>query len=344
MFSPSARARSGSERRSLYDEITAKIIAELEAGRAPWAQPWGTASANARVPMPTNVATGRRYSGINILILWGAVVENRFSSHGFLTFRQALGLGGAVRKGERGVTVVYADRFTPEDGKPDATNAGEKPRTIPFLKRFTVFNVEQCERLPAKLAAGAAPVETDLIEPRVEALIRSTGIDFRIGGDRAFYAPAEDYVRVPPPQAYFEPINWHRTALHELSHATGHASRLKRDLSGTFGTKKYAFEELVAEMSAAFSCASLGVVPTIRHTDYLGAWLEVLRGDNRAIVRAASAASKAADYLLGFLPAEAVPEAKGTDPATPSSQEFVSNTSAPRGGAAPPAAFCAPAR
>jgi antirestriction protein ArdC len=333
MFSPSARVGSGSERRSLYDEITAKIVAELEAGRVPWAQPWGTPAANAEVAMPINVATGRHYSGINVLILWGAVIEGGFSSHGFLTFRQALGHGGAVRKGEHGVTVVYADRYMPEHEKPDASNKGEKPRTIPFLKRFTVFNVEQCEGLPAELMAGAAPVETDLIEPRVEALIRSTGIDFRIGGDRAFYAPAEDYVRVPPPQAYFEPINWHRTALHELGHATGHASRLKRDLSGTFGTKKYAFEELVAEMSAAFTCATLGVVPTVRHADYLGAWLEVLREDNRAIVRAASAASKAADYLLGFLPAEGVPAGMATDPALPPVQELASKHRGLDGGA-----------
>jgi antirestriction protein ArdC len=111
-------------------------------------------------------------------------------------------------------------------------------------------------------------------------------------------------VQVPPPQAYFEPINWHRTALHELGHASGHPSRLNRDLSGSFGSKKYAFEELVAEMNAAFCCASLGIVPTVRHADYIGSWLEVLREDNRAVVRAASQASKAADYLLSFLPAD----------------------------------------
>lgn len=103
-------------------------------------------------------------------------------------------------------------------------------------------------------------------------------------------------------QAYFEPINWHRTALHEMGHATGHASRLGRDLTGGFGTRKYAFEELVAEINAAFCCASLGIAPTVRHADYIGSWLEVLREDNRAIVRAASQASKAADWLLGFLP------------------------------------------
>src|SRR5215510_13975939 len=105
-----------------------------------------------------------------------------------------------------------------------------------------------------------------------------------------------------PPQVYFEPINWHRTALHELGHATGHRSRLNRDQNGSYGTKKYAFEELVAELSAAFGCASLGIVPTARHSDYIGSWLEVLREDNRAIVRAASQASKAADFLLGFVP------------------------------------------
>ena len=149
--------------------------------------------------------------------------------------------------------------------------------------------------------APPAP-EPGLIEPAVDALIKATGIDFRIGGNRAYYVPAHDYVRVPPPQAYFEPIDWHRTALHELGHATGHASRVGRDLGGAFGTKKYAFEELVAEMNAAFCCASLGIVPTVRHADYLASWLEVLREDNRAIVRAASQASKAADWLLAFLP------------------------------------------
>ena len=180
-----------------------------------------------------------------------------------------------------------------------------KSQAIPFLKRFTVFNLAQCEGLPENLVVAAPPPEPGLIEPQVEALIKASGIDFRIGGSRAFYMPREDYVQVPPPQAYFEPINWHRTALHELGHASGHSSRLNRDLSGSFGSKKYALEELVAELNAAFCCASLGIVPTVRHADYVGSWLDVLHEDNRAIVRAASQASKAADYLLGFLPTAA---------------------------------------
>lgn len=300
-------ARSSSDRASLYDEITGKIIAELEAGRVPWVQPWGTAAAKAPLAMPRNAATGRGYSGINVLILWGAVIEHGFPGQSWLTFRQALSLGGNVRKGERGTTVVYADRFIPDEEKKRARETGEEAQAIPFLKRFTVFNAAQCDGLPEDVAVIAPPPPPGLIEPRVEALIEATAIDFRIGGNRAFYVPALDYVQVPPPQAYFEPINWHRTALHEIGHASGAPHRLNRDLSGSFGSKKYAFEELIAEMNAAFCCASLGIVPTVRHADYIAAWLEVLRDDNRAVVRAASQASKAADYILSFLPEDARP-------------------------------------
>ena len=297
-----ARARSGQDRTSLYAEITDKIIAELEAGRVPWVQPWGTAAAKAPLAMPKNATTQRRYSGVNVLILWGAVIERGFVGQSWLTFRQALSLGGNVRKGEHGTTVVYADRFTPEDERRRAERDGDEPGAIPFLKRFTVFNTDQCENLPDGLITAPPPVPEGLILPQAEALIGATGADFRVGGDRAFYSPANDYIQVPRPDAYFEPINWHRTALHELGHWVGHPSRLTRDLSGAFGSALYAKEELVAEMTSAFVCASLGIVPTVRHADYLGSWLEVLREDDRAIVRAASAASKAADYLLAFRP------------------------------------------
>ncbi|OJW21252.1 MAG: antirepressor [Rhodospirillales bacterium 69-11] len=297
-----AHTHTGADRTNLYDEITNKIITELAAGRVPWVQPWGTPAAKAPLALPNNASTGRRYSGINVLILWGAVIEHGFPTQSWLTFRQALSLGGNVRKGEHGTTVVYADRFIPDDERKRSQETGEEAQAIPFLKRFTVFNLAQCEGLPEDLAVVAPPPEPGLIEPTVEALIKAIAIDFRIGGNRAFYAPDADYVQVPPPQAYFEAINWHRTALHELGHASGHVSRLNRDLSGSFGSKKYAFEELIAEMNAAFCCASLGIIPTVRHADYIGSWLEVLREDNRAIVRAASQASKAANYLLDFLP------------------------------------------
>ncbi|TKB17614.1 MAG: DUF1738 domain-containing protein, partial [Mesorhizobium sp.] len=202
-------------RSNLYDEITDKIIKELEAGRLPWVQPWGSAAAKAPLALPRNASTGRAYSGINVLILWGAVVEQGYTGQSWLTFRQALSLGGNVRKGEHGTTIVYADCFVPDDEKKRARDTGEDARPVPFLKKFTVFNAEQCEGLPEEIEVSPLP-DPAPIEPRVEALIKATGIEFRIGGDRAYYLPIQDRVQVPPPQAFFEPINWHRTALHEL--------------------------------------------------------------------------------------------------------------------------------
>ncbi|HEY1246224.1 MAG TPA: zincin-like metallopeptidase domain-containing protein [Hyphomicrobiaceae bacterium] len=305
---PAARAGPARDRSTLYEQITSKIIAELEAGRLPWVQPWASSGVRAPLGMPKNGATGRAYSGINVLILWAAVVEHGFSTQTWLTFKQALGLGGNVRKGERGTAVVYADRFVPDDVRHRAYERGVKPRAIPFLKRFTVFNAEQCEGLPDGIGVPPPSVDTTLILPQAEQLIRATGADIRIGGDKAYYDVAGDFIRVPPPQAFFEPINYGRTLTHELGHWSGAGPRLNRDLSGAFGSKIYLQEELCAEICSAYVCAALGIVPTVRHADYLGAWLDHLREDNRAIVRAASAASKAADYLLAFrdrLPAPA---------------------------------------
>ena len=189
-------ARPGQDRTSLYQEITDKIIADLEAGRLPWVQPWGTSGVLAPLSMPKNAATQRRYSGINVLILWGAVVQHGFPGRSWLTFRQALGMGGNVRKGERGTTVVFADRFIPDQERTRARERGDEPNAIPFLKRFTVFNVAQCDGLPDDLAIIPPPVPEGLILPEVEALIRASGADLRLGGDRAFYSPALDYIQV----------------------------------------------------------------------------------------------------------------------------------------------------
>src|SRR5262249_7625786 len=155
-----------------YEEITAKIIGELEAGRLPWVQPWASSGINAPPGLPKNAATARYYSGINVLILWVAVVEHGFSAQNWLTFRQVLSLGGHVLKGDRGTTVVSADRFIPEDERSRAREAGEDPRSIPFLKRFTVFNAEQCDGLPDDIATASPAIDSDLILPQAEALIR----------------------------------------------------------------------------------------------------------------------------------------------------------------------------
>jgi len=289
--------RQPATREKLYDEVTARIVAELEAGRLPWVQPWGQTGGTGP-GLPRNALTGRTYSGVNVLILWGAVIEQGWPSQSWLTFRQALEAGGAVRKGERGQCVVYADRFTPEAERARAARDGDDAKAVPFLKRFTVFSVAQCEGLRAGLACDPAPLPEREIVPVAEEVIAASGVAFRVGGNRAFYVPSHDFVQVPPQPAFFEQVNYYRTCLHELTHATGHAKRLGRDLTNAFGSKDYAREELVAEMGSAFLCAALGIVPTVRHADYIGSWLEVLREDHRAIFRAASAASKAADWLL----------------------------------------------
>jgi len=136
-------APQGAQRCSLYAEVTQRIIGELEAGRCPWVQPWDNVAA--APGLPRNAASGRSYSGINILLLWGAVFERGYPSQNWLTFAQALQAGGNVRKGEKGVTIVFADRFTPEAEKERAVRVGEDPKQVPFLKRFTVFNAAQCE-------------------------------------------------------------------------------------------------------------------------------------------------------------------------------------------------------
>jgi antirestriction protein ArdC len=165
-----------------------------------------------------------------------------------------------------------------------------------------VFNVDQCEGLPERLVELPKVQNEADIRPQVRSLIEASGADFRVGGGEAYYSPGGDYIAVPPQAAFAEPINWYRTALHELGHWTGHSSRLDRNQRGGFGSADYAREQLVAEMASAFACASLAIAPTVRHADDIGSWLAVLREDERAIFRAASAASKAADCLLAFAP------------------------------------------
>ena len=282
---------------SLYTDVTNRIIAELEEGRLPWVQPWNAEHLSAPLGLPKNAATGRTYSGINILILWDAVAEHIRSTQCWLTYMQAQALGGTVRKGEKGVTVCYADRFTPKAEIERAAEVGEEPQQVAFLKRYTVFNVDQCDGLGNDLYTAPAPMPEREIILHAEAAIAATGADIRIGGAKAFYNPAHDFIAIPPQPAFFEQINFYRTAFHELSHWTGHKSRLDREFTGKFGSKSYAREELVAELSAAFVCAELGIKPTVRHADYIGAWLEVLREDEKAIFHAASQASKAAEYI-----------------------------------------------
>jgi antirestriction protein ArdC len=312
MAKHSTRERATKPKPSLYEEITTRIIAELEAGTFPWARPWGAGGGTHQAfALPQNAATGKAYSGINILILWGRLFEGGYASQRWLTFRQALSLGGTVRKGEHGATVCYADRFIPKREQGSASNATQNEAenqegAIPFLRRYTVFNIDQCDNLPQHCLAHPPSLPEREVVPQAEALATATRANIRIGGAQAFYRPSDDTVHIPPQPAFFVQINYYRTLFHELGHWTGHPSRLNRDHSGAFGSKLYANEELVAELTAAFVCAAMSIKPTVRHADYLGSWLKVLREDSRAIFRAASKASKASDFLLAFSAAASV--------------------------------------
>ena len=287
-------------RDTIYREITDKIIRDFENGIVPWVKPWKSGAGFSLLTLPQNALTMRNYSGINILLLWAALDGRGFANSKWLTFKQALAMGGAVRKGESGTHIYFADKFVPEKEKQRAQDEGTDPASIHFLKRYTVFNVAQCDGLPEALNVVREPLPDCEIVPHAEALIAATGADFRVGGDQAFYVPSEDFIRIPHQSSFVDQINYYRTAFHELGHWTGHKTRLDRNLTTKHGTADYAREELVAELATAFVCASLGIIPTVRHADYIGNWLQVLKEDARAIVKAASLASKASDFILQF--------------------------------------------
>jgi antirestriction protein ArdC len=274
-------------RADVYTRITDTIVAALEQGVRPWLKPWSVEHTSGRITRPLR-HTYEPYNGINVLMLWAESVDKGFASPIWMTFKQALELEAHVRKGEHGSPVVYADRMT----RTDTNEQGEEiDHQIPFLKAYTVFNVEQIEGLPSHFYAKPT-------EPL--PLTERTGADIRHGGNMAFYAPGPDRIQLPPFEAFRSPETYYATALHELTHWTRHESRLTRDLGRKrFGDEGYAREELVAELGAAFLCADLGIEGEERedHAAYLASWLKVLKDDKRAIFQAAAHAQRAADFL-----------------------------------------------
>ena len=283
--------------RDLYQEVTDKIIAELERGAAPWLKPWTSAApAPGAAMLPRNYASGRTYRGINIPLLWSAP----FPDQRWLTFKQAQELGAHVRKGERGSMIVF---FKPWAVRDVNASGDAEEKTIPVLRMFHVFNVAQIDGLPdsgeaAAPAPGSDPIGDDRHQ-RAAALLAQARVTH--GGDRAFYAPDADLIALPPPASFSGPDQYSATALHELTHWTGHKSRLDRlSKLARFGDEEYAREELCAELGAAFLCAEFGIInPELRHAGYIDSWLRVLRRDKRAVIQAASLAQKAADFITG---------------------------------------------
>lgn len=279
-------------KRDIHQEVTDKILAIMEAGKLPWERPWRKGSNNADGLLPYNAVSRTNYSGINLPLLWAS--EGDYGSNAWLTYKQAQSLGGNVRKGESGSMVVFFKPLIVEDKK---TN---EKLTVPLLRKYTVFNVEQCENLQVPKLKPVTPH----ISPRgaVLDLAVYNAMAIKHGGDKAFYSPSEDYIALPHFDQFKSEALYSSTLAHELTHSTGHKDRLNRDLSGMFGCAKYAKEELIAELGSAFLMAELGLEYEARHAAaYLQSWISGLKDDKKLIFQAAAAASKAVGLLQGRL-------------------------------------------
>ena len=277
-----------------YQVITDRIIGLLEQGVIPWQKPWQSGEM-----MPRNLISKKQYRGVNVFLLHAMMYENPF----WLTFNQALELGGNVKKGEKACPVVFWKWL-------DSKEAGEA-RRIPFLRYYSVFNVAQCEgipqdKVPAVNGSKREHTPIEQAEKIVAGMPKRPAIQQKWA--RAFYSPDGDFVGIPEIELFRSPEDYHSVLFHELTHATGHESRLNRKgvtgsdgLWSAFGSQSYSQEELVAEMGAAFLCGQAGIVErTIDNSAaYVQAWLERLKDDRRLIVQAAAQAQKASDFILG---------------------------------------------
>jgi antirestriction protein ArdC len=296
-------------RTDVYQKITDQIVSELEKGVRPWMKPWNAEHADGRITRPLR-GNGIPYHGINVLMLWSAAMAKGYAAPIWMTFKQALEFKACVRKGEQGSLVVYADKIirTETDG-----DTGEDcERAIPFMKGYTVFNVEQIDGLPERFYANAEPRgKTVQRIAHAESFFAATGANVVHGGSRACYVPRTDNIHMPCIDFFQDSESYYATRAHETTHWTRHPSRLDRDFGRKrHGDEGYAMEELVAELGAAFLSADLDLTPEVRddHASYIASWIKVLKNDKRAIFSAASHAQRAADFLHG-LQASASPHA-----------------------------------
>lgn len=277
---------------TIYQEITDSIIAELEKGAAPWVKPWKADSTADK-----NIISQKPYQGINRLILGLSSMSRGFSTPVWASYKQWESLGANVRKGEKGTKIVFYSPVEKENAQ------GEK-ESYAVLKAYWVFNASQVDGIEI------APTSTDS-KPfnaiaEAESRIVKTGASITHGGDAAFYAPGPDRIQLPNKSAFDSESSYYATAFHELTHWSGAAHRLDRTKGKRFADSAYAFEELVAEMGAAFLCQDYGIQGELRHAGYIQSWLKACRDDSRAIFKAAALAQKAADYL-NSLDATAMP-------------------------------------
>lgn len=274
---------------NVYEQVTERIIAQLEAGLIPWRKEW---KATGHSNIPTNYATSKPYRGINVLLLMCAAFDG---DSRFLTYKQAQAIGAQVRKGETGTPIVFWSTF---EGK---ETDKEETKRVPFMRTYTVFHISQCDGIPAEL-----PFDLPTFEPipaaqsLVDGYLQREHIELKHGGDRAFYSPALDYLQMPARESFCSPDAYYSTLFHECGHSTGHKSRLARESDHKFGSELYSKEELCAELTAAYLCAETGISNELvetNHAAYIQSWLRALKNDKTMLISAAQRAQRAADRI-----------------------------------------------
>jgi antirestriction protein ArdC len=292
-------AKAAKEFTSPYKQITDRILADLENGVAPWAKPWKVDAKGAKVRantgFPMNFTTGKQYRGVNIWLLLGAAQQANWSRNAWATFKQIEAMGGTVRKGSKSERVFFNSKIEKQPSGAAGERINENGMVeIWILKAYCVFNVDQCDGI--ELADGALDIVSDLPEDTAE-LADALGLDLRHGGDAAFFSPSGDFVAMPHPAAFHELDAYKATLFHEVGHWTGAEKRLNREFGKRFGDSAYAFEELVAELSAAFMAMEYGLEAKLQHAAYIKTWIRLLKDHEQAFFRAASEAQKALDYI-----------------------------------------------
>ncbi len=287
-------------RTDIHQEITDTIIKQLEAGTVPWEPRWNGGNGPI-LEMPRNLVTGDKYRGINILLLWSAAIDKKYSCHEWATFEQWKKSKQYVRKDETSTKIVFTKTYPKEvDGE---------VQQIKFLKSFRVFN--RCQLVgyePNLLVEDLKKLTSFEVIAGADSFVSNTGAMIEHGNFGACYSPSRDIILMPQPESFCKTAtstvteNYYSTLAHELVHWTKAPHRLNREQSKKYGDEIYANEELIAELGAAFICNDLQITrePKADHATYIGSWLKVLKDDKHCIVKAASKASKAVEYLKGF--------------------------------------------
>jgi antirestriction protein ArdC len=338
-----AKQASTTTRVDVYQVVTDRILASLEKGVAPWVKPWDASNEGNPMSEHANALTGKAYRGVNTLLLWESAHRNDFQATRWGTFKQWQSIGGSVRKGSKATHIVFWKDYLKEDAV-----TGEVTK-IPVLRSYCVFNQDQVDHVDASKLAGFKRHTFPSLKDRnaaVEAWFGRIGSTIKFSGARAFYSMTTDSITMPIPDRFRSADDFYSTGAHEHVHWTGAASRLDRKLGGFFGSPQYGFEELVAELGSAFVCARLGVnLDRLQHAEYIGSWSRCLKDRKDAIVKAASLAQKACDFLFErageliadqgedhddagegegeSLPLPAVPEPVQADPVEPAPVEPV---------------------